>query len=135
MGGRSLTLRGTGHSPQASCKQKKRGHCTQIGLAHSARVGWDSLPWITERAAVDELDRIFLALSRSEGDLSKVTALGRGRTRERVRGLVNMLLAGRKQTARARLRKAGRRLRPLVRQLNEGERELNRLAGELGVVV
>jgi hypothetical protein len=116
--------------------EEKRGHCTQIGQAYIGESGLrDSIPPTTEQAAVDELDRIFVDLSRADGDVFK--AMGAvGDALEKESGvLVNMLLAGQTQAARARLRKAERSLRPLVRQLNDGKRELNRLAGELGVVL
>jgi TIR domain len=138
-GGRGLTL--ARYRPLATGElqadiEKKRGHCTQIGQAYVGEGGLrDSLPRTTEQAAVDELDRIFLALSRSDGDLFKAMgAVGDGLEKESG-VLVNMLLAGQTQAAGARLQKADRSLRPLVRQLNDGKRELNRLAGELGVVL
>jgi hypothetical protein len=116
--------------------EAKRGHCTQIGQSYIGEGGLrDSLPPGTDPAVVEELDRIFLRLSRADGDLfSAMGAVGDGLEKES--GIVaNMLLAGQNGAARKRLEQAEETLRPLVRQLNDGKRELNRLAGELGLVM
>ncbi len=116
--------------------EAKRGHCTRIGQAYIAEGGLrDGLPATTEDETRAELDRIFIDLSQADQDLFKaMVAVGKGLENESG-VLVNMLLAGQKQAARARLQEAERSLGPLVRDLNEGKRELNRLAGELGVTL
>lgn len=116
--------------------EAKRGHCTRISQAYIAEGGLrDSLPPTTEEAAVAALDRIFIDLSNADHDLFKAMgAIGKGLDNESAL-LVNMLLAGQNQAARARLEKAERSLRPLIGDLNEGKRQLNRLAGELGVTL
>jgi hypothetical protein len=116
--------------------EAKRGHCTHIGQAYIAEGGLrDSLPPSTEDDVVAELDRIFLELSNADGDLFKaMVAVGEGLANESA-ALVNMLLTGQKGAARARLGKSERGLGPLLRDLNRGRGELNRLAGELGVTL
>ena len=114
----------------------RRGHCTQITQAYIAEDGLrDHLPESTDSEVVAELDRIFVELSNADRDLfTAMGTVGEGLETESA-VLVNMLLAGQKQAASARLQKAERNLRPLVRDLNEGKRQLNRLAGELGVTL
>ncbi len=120
----------------ASDIEEERGHCTRIGQAYIEEGGLrDGLPATTDEAVVAELDAIFLDLSNADGDLFKaMIAVGEALEKESA-VLVNMLLAGQTQAAGARLRKADQSLRPLVSDVNEGKRELNRLAGELGVTL
>lgn len=116
--------------------EAKRGHCTRISEAYIAEGGLkDRLPPNTEEAVVAELDDIFHDLSTADDDLfDAMVAVGEGLENESG-VLMNMLLAGQKQAARARLQEGEQSLRPLVSDLNKGKRELNRLAGELGVTL
>jgi hypothetical protein len=112
-----------------------RGHCTRIGQAYIAEGGLrDALPDTISAEALDELDKLFVEISSADGDLfSAMVAVGQGLADE-ASALVNLLLAGQKRAARERLRTAEKRLTPLVRSVNQGRAELNRLSGELGLV-
>jgi hypothetical protein len=113
----------------------RRGHCTRIAQAYIAEGGLrESLPQSIDPAALTELDELFSHLSTADDDLfAAMGEVGNGLTNE-ASAVVNLLLSGQKTAAMKRTRAAARRLAPLVRDLNRGQADLNRLAGELGLV-
>jgi hypothetical protein len=116
--------------------EAKRGHCTRIGQAYIEDGGLrDALPDSTDDTVVAALDDLFLELSHADDDLFAAMVAVGGALANESSALVNLLLAGQKAAASARLGSAERQLAPLVRDLNKGRASLNRLAGELGIVI
>jgi hypothetical protein len=114
--------------------EANRAHCTHLAQAYIESGGLrDTLPSSIEPAILDELDSIFFELGTADEDLfAAMIAVGDGlETESGV--VVNMLLAGEEKAAWKRIGDAERVLRPLVRDINRGMADLNRLAGTLGL--
>jgi hypothetical protein len=116
--------------------QKKRGRCTELAERYISEGGLrDHLPENIPETVKKKLDQLFLELSERDADLFKAMAsIGQAMAHESA-VIVNLLTGKQKEAARERLQKAEKLLAPLVRELNTGKGELNRVAGELGLKV
>jgi hypothetical protein len=116
--------------------EEKRGRCTELAEKYISDGGLkDNIPEDTPNDVIEQLDQLFLELSEADNSLfDAMASIGQSLTYESS-ALVNLLVASQKKVAFERLKKADRLLAPLVRDLNTGKTDLNRVAGKLGLEV